>query len=241
MNTKAIVQDVHRLLRAKGRPERREIAKSYFPTSMKVIGVTVPDLRAIVREVRNGLRKTEAADVIRLAQALVAANTMEGRQVAYEILERHQPAMAALTNKQVESLGKGNDNWGSVDTFACTVAGPAWRMGRVKDADVHRWSRSKDRWWRRTALVCTVALNKKSRGGTGDVPRTVDICRRLVNDHDDMVAKAMSWALRELAMRDKASARKFLREHEGRLAARVLREVRNKLETGRKTPKAGGS
>ena len=51
-----------------------------------------------------------------------------------------------------------------------------------------------------------------------------------------MVVKAMSWALRELAKRDPTAVRRFLAEHETALAARVSREVRNKLETGLKNP-----
>ena len=63
------------------------------------------------------------------------------------------------------------------------------------------------------------------------------ICAMLVDDRDDMVEKALSWALRELAKRDSKSASDFLRRHEGSLGARVLREVRNKLTTGFKNPR----
>ena len=56
----------------------------------------------------------------------------------------------------------------------------------------------------------------------------------LVKDRDDMVVKALSWALRELAKRDSKSVREFLAEHEHELAPRVLREVNNKLEFGLK-------
>jgi 3-methyladenine DNA glycosylase AlkD len=49
-----------------------------------------------------------------------------------------------------------------------------------------------------------------------------------------MVIKALSWALRELAERDPESVRQFLSQHENELAARVTREVNNKLVTGLK-------
>jgi 3-methyladenine DNA glycosylase AlkD len=52
-----------------------------------------------------------------------------------------------------------------------------------------------------------------------------------------MVVKAMSWALRELSRRDPDTVRDFLDEHDNILAARVKREVANKLETGLKNPK----
>ena len=51
-----------------------------------------------------------------------------------------------------------------------------------------------------------------------------------------MVVKAVSWALRELAIWDPAAVRAFLAAHDRELAARVKREARSKLETGLKNP-----
>ncbi len=63
------------------------------------------------------------------------------------------------------------------------------------------------------------------------------MCRLLVDDHDDMVVKAMSWALRELIVHDPEAVRGFLTEYEDHLAARVKREVENKLTTELKNPR----
>ena len=51
-----------------------------------------------------------------------------------------------------------------------------------------------------------------------------------------MVAKGMSWALRDLIAHDRAAVERFLRKHDHHLPALVKREVRNKLTTGRKNP-----
>ena len=136
----------------------------------------------------------------------------------------------------VERLGERMADWGSVDAFGCLVSGPAWRRGRLPDAAIHRWAASPDRWWRRAALVSTVPLNLRSRGGTGEVGRTLEVCRRLAGDGDDMVVRALSWALRELVVWDPGAVRRFLDDHREVLAGRVRREVRHKLETGRKHP-----
>ena len=53
-----------------------------------------------------------------------------------------------------------------------------------------------------------------------------------------MVVKALSWALRELAKKHPEQAASFLAKHRQVLAARVLREVNNKLTTGLKTPRS---
>jgi len=75
----------------------------------------------------------------------------------------------------------------------------------------------------------------RSRGGRGDAGRTLAICRRLVADRDDMVEKALSWALRELVEREPEATQRFIAEHEAVLGKRVLRELRNKLTTGLKS------
>jgi len=85
--------------------------------------------------------------------------------------------------------------------------------------------------------VSTVPLNVKAQGGTGDAARTLGVCRLLISDRDDMVVKALSWALRSLAQRDTEAVHRFLKDHNSRLAPRVLREVNNKLKTGLKNPK----
>jgi hypothetical protein len=100
--------------------------------------------------------------------------------------------------------------WSEVDCFGCFVGGVAWRSGRISDEEIARFASSSDRWRRRAALVATIPLNAKSRGATsatGDAPRTLAVYALLLDDRDEMVVKAMSWALRELAKRDQATAR----------------------------------
>lgn len=193
-----------------------------------------PSIRAVRRRVSKTIRDESGRDVIGLAQALGDA---AHRWVGYELIANHRGAREALRLRDVERLGRGMATWDQVDTFAIYVSGPAWRDGCIGDRDVHRWARSKDRWWRRAALVSTVPLNARAQGGSGDTKRTQRVCSMLANDHDDMVEKALSWALRTLIAKDRRAVERFLREREAELGARVKREVRNKLRTGLKNPR----
>jgi 3-methyladenine DNA glycosylase AlkD len=141
--------------------------------------------------------------------------------------------MQSITVTEVEALGSGIKSWSDVDTFALSVVGPAWRSGRIPDAVIRRWAKSEDRWWRRAALVSTVPLN----AADGDPRRTFAICNMLISDRDDMVVKAMSWALRALAKRRPEEVTQFLAANREQLAPRVIREVSNKLTTGLKNPR----
>jgi 3-methyladenine DNA glycosylase AlkD len=84
--------------------------------------------------------------------------------------------------------------------------------------------------------VSTVALSR--RGTADDVRRVLRICALLAADKEDLVVKALSWALREVAKKHPEEAGTFLEKHKHALAARVVREVNNKLKTGLKTPRA---
>lgn len=195
-------------------------------------------VRAVRREYSKLLAKSSPEIVIELAIKLVDRSEIFPRFVGYELILHHKQALRSLDAKKLKRLGSGIDNWAAVDTFASYLAGPAWRERQVPDKLIHDWARSRDRWWRRAALVSTVPLNNKARGGSGDVARTLALCEMLVNDRDDMVVKAMSWALRELAKRDANAVRGFLNEHREALGGRVTREVNNKLQTGLKNPKS---
>lgn len=231
-----LAAEVMSRVEAAANPERAAKGASYTPTSARIIGAPVPDVRRAARDAARELKDAPADAILALARALIETDTLEGRQAAYEVLSRHRGVRAALDAPTVESLGRGMDNWASVDSFCCLVSGPAWLDGRIGDEVIERWAPSENRWWRRAALVSTVALNKRSLGGSGDAPRTLKLCRMLAADHDDMVVKGLSWALRELVPWDSAAVQGFLEEYDDVLAARVKREVRNKLETGLKHP-----
>lgn len=222
----------------------QEQARSLSPDRLKkiesaekVLGARTPDIRAVAADMFVKIKDLAAPDLIALAKAMLAFKTFETRQVAYELVGRHRAALRSLGIEDLELLGQGIDNWTAVDIFAGQVAGPAWREGQISDADVAKWARSKDRWWRRCALVCTTALNQAARGGQGDAKRTLKLCKMLVKDHDDMVAKALSWTLRELIPHDPAAVQTFVQENEEDLRAHIIREVRSKLSTGLKNPK----
>jgi 3-methyladenine DNA glycosylase AlkD len=197
------------------------------------------EVRAVRRAVSRQLRGAEPEVVLALAERLVARDEAFDRFLAYELVTTHRPTLALLRAPELRRLGRGIDSWGDVDTFACYVAGPVWRERQVRDAEIARWARSTDRWWRRAGVVSTVPLNNRARGGTGDAARTLAICRLTVDDRDPMVVKALSWALRELAKRSPADVERFLDDCEGRLPALVRREVRSKLRTGLKAPRRG--
>jgi 3-methyladenine DNA glycosylase AlkD len=195
----------------------------------------VSNIRAVRRKYSNMLKKSGPGFILELGREIF--KTYGHRWVAYELIREHKLAIRKVGEAELKEFGTGLSHWGEVDAFAGYLAGPAWQFGQIDDKLVHKWARSKDRWWRRVALVCTVVLNKPTCGGTGDVRRTIDICKILAGDKDDMVVKAMSWALRELSRHDVNAVLNFLEKYNDVLASRIKREVMSKITTGLKNPK----
>ncbi len=222
-------------LRAKGRVEWRSGAVDVNGrgTSMEVFGVAMPEVHVISRGLARSLRGEAPREVVGLAIALAACGIYDAHFVSDELLSHHSAAFATLAMRDVEALGSAIDNWASVDSFGRLVSGPAWRAGQLTDVRIARWARSKNVWWRRCALVSTVALNEK-KTVTGDAARTLEVCDMLVEERDDTIVKALSWAVRSLADRDPAAVRLYLERHGEALAPRVRRETLRKLKTGRK-------
>jgi 3-methyladenine DNA glycosylase AlkD len=200
-------------------------------------GLPDQSVAAVRRERRrwSARLRREAAEVV-FGVALELVERFEQRWSAYELILYHPSALGLVDGSNVERLAGHLGSWGEVDQFGILLAGPAWRAGRLEDAMIHAWAARPDRWWRRAALVATVPLNTRSQGGRGDTPRTLRVCELLAHDRDDLVVKAVSWALRALVAHDPHAVEAFLTTHDKALAARVTREVRAKLSTGRKNP-----
>jgi len=234
MDVNAVVKEILESLSDLGSAERREKSKTYFPTAQKVMGVTNPDIKSILKEIRTSYGPGTPGEWINLCKALVLTDVFECQVLAYEMIGRDRKLLDALEYKDLLSLGKNLDNWASVDHYTVGIFGVLWGRGVVKDSHINKLLESDNFWERRVAVVSTVALNLKSRGGKGDTPRTIDVCERVVDDHHDMIQKALSWALRELSKRDREAVYSFMERHEKRLANRVLREVNHKLDFGTK-------
>jgi 3-methyladenine DNA glycosylase AlkD len=215
-------------------PENVRLAKEIHARFDQLTAPSTPMIRAIRKEFTRRIADAPPESVVQLALHLLNQDSDLLRFFSYELINRHRPALEQLTASDLLRLGKGLNSWSSVDCFAMYLSGPLWARGAVPDRTITAWARSKDRWWRRTALVSTVVLSR--RGNPDDLRRVLQACTLLAADGDDMVVKALSWALREIAKKHPEEARTFLEEHRHALAARVVREVNNKLKTGLKTP-----
>ena len=210
----------------------KELATEVEKAILSARSSSTPVLRAIRKKISRKIVSWDRQVIIEAALALISRNRVH-RFIPYELIQNHPAAAEGITWSEVEPLGEGMASWSEVDSFGCFISGPAWAAERIRDSKMKGWAKSSDRWRRRAALVSTLALNGRpiARESTR---RTLEICRMLISDRDEMVVKAMSWALRRLGTVDPGATRNFVDQHKEQLASLIVREVSRKLDTGRK-------
>ncbi|MCF8255423.1 MAG: DNA alkylation repair protein [Bacteroidia bacterium] len=216
--------------------KRKEFGETSYPTKLKILGVANPDLKKVLKEIKLATKDYSSIEKFNFALDLVQTEILECLLLAYEFLGSDKAALALFGESDLKKFDIGFDNWVIIDTYGSFILGVAWRNGQIKTDTIHKLTQHPDFWKRRLALVATVPLNLRSRGGKGDAAKTLAVCKLLVNDHQDMIVKALSWALRLLSHFHRTEVEEFMIEYDLQLHPRVKRELTNKLTTGLKNP-----
>jgi 3-methyladenine DNA glycosylase AlkD len=172
------------------------------------LGIPAPERRRALRAAWAGLRTPSSDELGEGALALAARPEREYHYAAADLIARFgRGADERFLDRYVEPLLRSVPWWDTVDALGTAAVGPLCRRFD-HGATVDRWSGSGDRWLIRAAI-------QHQRGwkqGT-DVDRVLGLCDRHWDDPEFFVAKAIGWALRDLAWIDAAAVRAFLAAH----------------------------
>ena len=140
--------------------EPNDFAAEFINELESIPELTTAPMRKLRRKYSKRLRDEDALYVFEVVHLIL--DTSKYRWIVYEFIKYHHDAFHSLDRKSLETLGYGMNSWSSVDCFSRTLSGPAWRDGLISEDTIRDWAQSPDRWWRRAALVSTVALNMRS-------------------------------------------------------------------------------
>lgn len=214
--------------------KRINFANTSHPTAMRIIGVSNPNQKIILKKVKSKIINFSNREKIELVHNLFETNIFECQHMAFDFIGNNKAMLKELSIMDIEKMNKNLDNWVSVDCYGVYIIGYALREHLISLDYIQNLINSENFWIRRVALVSTVALNMKSRGAKGNPDLTIKICSYFVNDHHNMIIKALSWSLRELIKITPKPVIDFIEKYNEILHPRVIREVTNKLTTGKK-------
>jgi 3-methyladenine DNA glycosylase AlkD len=206
-----------------GNPERAVGAFRYMKGVAPFLGIAAPDRRALLRAAWKSLPQPTSSDLGDAALSLAALTEREYHYAAYDLIDRYRAsADADFMRTYATALLTSVPWWDTVDGLVTAMVSPVLR--RYPDgALVDAWSVSGDRWLVRTAIT-----HQRGWKSQTDVPRVLALCDAHWRDPEFFVAKAIGWALRDIARMQPDAVRGFLAEHDD--ANRVaIREARRGL------------
>lgn len=223
-----LVEQIKKSLVELADEERAKHSARYFKTGPgeyaegdRFLGVKVPEQRRIARR----FREAHLSD----ATALLKSPIHEERLTAlflmvgiYQRSARDQEAQERVVRAYLKNLRWVN-NWDLVDASAPKIWGN-WLLERER-RPLYEQIDEKSLWVRRVALLATSAFIDR-----GDGADALALCKRVLDDPEDLIHKASGWMLREVGERVSRSAlRGFLREHASQMPRTMLRYAIEKL------------
>jgi 3-methyladenine DNA glycosylase AlkD len=206
-------------LRQLANPAKARLLQSFFKTGPgqyaegdRFLGVMVPQTRALVRE----FRLMTPREAVKLVDSKWHEERLAGLLVWVRAFEKGDAAMRTLVLGLYLANLKHINNWDLVDLSAPQIVGGSLAAGNFDL--LLRLAQSPVLWERRVSVVATAALIRR-----GEFKPTLDLCRRLLGDPEDLMHKACGWMLREIGKRDRACLTAFITKHAAKMPRTMLR------------------
>ena len=174
---------------------------------------TVP-MRTLARSICLAQREQWTVDdAVRFADALMPNRYLEVKSVGLEVLAgfRKEFRPSLLARCKTWLARDYSANWATTDAMCGIVIGPLLLKHPALVPQLRAWAGHKNMWVRRASIV---GLLKPMRVG-----RTIDqvyaTARRLHPDRNDLIHKAVGWALRDAGKIDPVRLERYLRANVG--------------------------
>jgi 3-methyladenine DNA glycosylase AlkD len=181
----ASVKDVLDKLQSKAQPEQLEGMAKYGMTVEQRLGVSVPDMRKLAKEIGKDHK---------LALDLWRTGIAEARIVAGMVGDP-----AKLTEEQMENWVKGINSWDVCDQ----VCDNLFEKNQLAWKKIVDWSEREEEFVKRTAfsLVACLAWHDKKASDDKFI-EFLPVIIREATDERNFVKKAVNWALRNIGKRN---------------------------------------
>ena len=220
-------KDVQKALRKVATKKRAEASIWFFKTGKgeygyvdKFIGVSMPDIRMIVRRFND----ISVVEVEKLLKSKVHEERMTGILILVDYFQGgdrpgEKEYIARIYLKNLKYV----NNWDLVDCSAHKILGPYLEHRDRKL--LYKLAKSKVLWERRVAVISTFYYIYH-----GDSKDMLKLAKLLLKDPEDLMHKAVGWGLREVGKRvDIEDLRKFLKRHHKVMPRTMLRYSIEKL------------
>ena len=175
----------------------------------------VEDACARAIDSRRGHRHWTIDDAMAFAEILIVDRHLEAKAVGIEVVARHHRAFTpALLPRWKRWFARNHSaNWATTDSICGALIGPLLVDRPRAAARLRSWSTHPNMWVRRASIVGLIPLARKGVA----LDQLYGVARRLHADGEDLIQKAVGWALREAGKADAVRLERYLRANGPRI------------------------
>lgn len=209
-------------------PERAAPMAAYMKDVAPFLGVGAADRRKALTAAWRNMQPPSSSELGVAAAALMAEREREFHYAAYDLIDRHRRHVDCyFLDAYVTDLLVTKSWWDTVDGLVSAAVSPLclrYDAGWLVD----EWSKSGDIWLIRAAIT-----HQRGWKSQTAIPRVFELCGRHWSNPEFFVAKAIGWALRDVAALNPTAVEEFLSTRR-RVNSVATREARRGVERGRR-------
>jgi 3-methyladenine DNA glycosylase AlkD len=191
-----------------GNRARAAGARSYMKDIAPFLGVDTPTRRKTIKRIAKSFSGLTSDELGKTVRALWRLDHREFQYAGNDLIAIFlEAADKHFLEDHVEFLLTHKSWWDTVDGLGSVAISPlTLKYNSLKL--MKKWNRSENIWLNRAAIQ-----HQRGRRYETDIPLLLSFCHDHADDPRFWNAKAIGWALRDLARIDRKSVDAFLREH----------------------------
>jgi 3-methyladenine DNA glycosylase AlkD len=179
-------------------------------------------MRSLARSIYLAHRRDWSIDeAMAFADVLIRDRYLEAKSLGIEVVARYRrefgPRQLPVWKRWLSDDHAANS--ATTDAICCYLIGPLLVTHPELDARLRIWARDRNMWVRRASIVGLIP--RARRGESLDL--VYEIARRLHRDQEDLIQKAVGWALREAGKTDMPRLERYLRANGAVIPRTTLR------------------
>jgi 3-methyladenine DNA glycosylase AlkD len=226
MTVETLLKSTRAQLNAAADPEFAAGLRWFFKEPVKPYGVRTPFLRDLARLAYRDVKQWPVAERDRFVTELWKSGMLEEGGIVCHLYRRFAKSCDQREFAMFEKwLDRYVRNWSHCDGVSTWLLA-ACIANRQGLADrLAGWTKSKNRWKRRSAAVSLIQEAKRGR----NTETIFHICGLLLQDTDDMVQKGVGWLLKETYPKRPREVLEFMDGWRTRAPRLVLRLAAEKM------------
>jgi 3-methyladenine DNA glycosylase AlkD len=221
-----LLKSVRARLKAAADPKFEAGLRWFFKEPVEPYGVRTPQVRELARLAYREVKQWPVADRDRFVTELWKSGMLEEGVLVSHLYRRFAKSCDLREFSMFEQwIDRYVGNWSHCDGVSTWLIAASIENRPGLADRLARWTKSKNRWKRRSAAVSLIQEAKSGR----NTETIFHICGLLLKDADDMVQKGVGWLLKETYPKKPREVLDFLDGWRTRAPRLVLRLAAEKM------------